>query len=294
MTTFETEVYENTSDNVIGARVIVSADEGQTIDDIQVTNKTEFDEIVAKLDVLDETYITVDENSPLQGMTIDDILENSNNDIEINSSLLNGNPASYYAISSHSHSKNDISNLYNFDISLSSYTVSPDEDITITVKVTKQDGTSVANESVVVYKNGTAWVNGSTNSRGIFQATFTPIDNGLVSFGVQNQKVQCLVEGWKTILWTDNIKMKTNGELVSCYIKTASKWINSNSWTNMWTSLPNTIPSEYLPAHTIFYRWNDDIDIRLSSGGVIEAVRRSGGKTSDAVFYAVYLLKKFW
>ena len=293
MTTFETEVYENTSDNVIGARVIVSADEGQTIDDIQVTNKTEFDEIVAKLDVLDETYITVDENSPLQGMTIDDILENSNNDIEINSSLLNGNPASYYAVSSHSHSKNDISNLYNFDISLSSYTVSPDEDITITVKVTKQDGTSVANESVVVYKNGTAWVNGSTNSRGIFQATFSPTDNGLVSFGVQNQKVQCLVEGWKTILWNDNIKMKTNGEIVSCFLSAPSKSISSSSWTNM-LNVDESVSSEYYPAQTIYSKCNDNIEVRFLTNGKFEAVRRSGTKTSGAEFYAVYLLKKFW
>ena len=37
MTNFETEVYERSGENVIGARVIVSADEGQSKDDIKVT-----------------------------------------------------------------------------------------------------------------------------------------------------------------------------------------------------------------------------------------------------------------
>ena len=38
MTSFETEVYNREGENVIGARVIVSADNGQTIDEIQVTS----------------------------------------------------------------------------------------------------------------------------------------------------------------------------------------------------------------------------------------------------------------
>ena len=51
MTSFETEVYNREGENVIGARVIVSADNGQTIDEIQVTNKTQFDELKGKLDI---------------------------------------------------------------------------------------------------------------------------------------------------------------------------------------------------------------------------------------------------
>lgn len=60
-------------------KVIVSADNGQVIDEIQVTNKMEFDELVSKLNVLDDTYIQFSEDSNLKGPTIDEILSNSEN-----------------------------------------------------------------------------------------------------------------------------------------------------------------------------------------------------------------------
>lgn len=79
MVKFETEVYEKSGEDIVGVKVIVSADNGQVIDEIQVTNKMEFDELVSKLNVLGDTYVQFSEDSNLKGSTIDEILSNSEN-----------------------------------------------------------------------------------------------------------------------------------------------------------------------------------------------------------------------
>ena len=105
MTDFETEVYHRDDNNIIGARVIVSADNGQTIDNIQVTNKTQFDELEAKLDVLDETYVRFAETSTLTDKTIDEILTNSNETTPINATLLAGLQSDAFSKTNHTHRK---------------------------------------------------------------------------------------------------------------------------------------------------------------------------------------------
>lgn len=104
MVSFQTaEVYNEDEDNIIGVKVKVSADNGQVIDEIQVTNKTALDELEAKLDVLDEKFVQFAEGSGMSGMSIDNILQNSSETIEINATALGGIQSDGYAKANHSH-----------------------------------------------------------------------------------------------------------------------------------------------------------------------------------------------
>lgn len=104
MVSFQTaEVYNDDEDNIIGVKVKVSADNGQVIDEIQVTNKTALDELEAKLDVLDEKFVQFKEDSGMSGMSIDDILENTSETIVINATELGGIQSDGYAKASHAH-----------------------------------------------------------------------------------------------------------------------------------------------------------------------------------------------
>lgn len=208
MTSFETEVYNREDDNVIGARVIVVADNGQTIDSIQVTNKTQFDELKAKLDTLNEDYTQFDENSSLAGLTIDEILANTDEVATINATTLGGIQSDGFAKASHTHLKKSITDLYNYDITASNYNMNrgsdilPDKQSTISVKVTNMNNTPVSGHQVIIYKNGTLWKTGTTNNQGIFSSVYTAETEGIVTFQVNNQKVQCNVKydtGWVEI-----------------------------------------------------------------------------------------------
>ena len=150
MTTFETQIYKKEAENIIGAQVIVSSNNGQNIDSIQVTNKTQFDNLVAKLDTLNEDYTQFDEDSPLKGLTLDSILANENETVNINALTLNGLQSDQFSKANHNHYKATILDLYTYDISLSKYNASPGETITVTVKVTDTKGSPVKNNNVII------------------------------------------------------------------------------------------------------------------------------------------------
>lgn len=104
MVSFQTaEVYNEDEDNIIGVKVKVSADNGQVIDEIQVTNKTELDELKAKLDSLGDDYVKFDDESQLSGMTIEQILQNISETININATELGGIQSDGYAKANHTH-----------------------------------------------------------------------------------------------------------------------------------------------------------------------------------------------
>ena len=94
---------------------------------------------------------------------------------------------------SHSHSKSEITDEYIYDLSLSNYNpnVAKSQSITLTVKVSTQRGIPVNNSDVIVYKNGELYRTGKTNSNGLFTTTFTPVNEGLTSFTVNNHVIQC-------------------------------------------------------------------------------------------------------
>lgn len=103
MTKFETQIYKKEQADIIGAQVTVSSDNGQSIDSIQITNKTQFDELKSKLEVLDETYVQFAESSLMAGKSIDEILENSLEKAEINATKLGGIQSDGYSKTNHTH-----------------------------------------------------------------------------------------------------------------------------------------------------------------------------------------------
>lgn len=200
MVTFQTaEVYNEDQDNIIGVKVKVSADNGQVIDEIQVTNKTELDELKAELDSLGDDYVKFDEDSQLAGLTVEEILENISQTININATQLNGIQSDGYAKTAHTHLKSSITDLYTYSIGLSNYNVGVGNNVTVSVNVINQAGSPVSGHQVILYKDGDVWKTGTTNNSGIYSTTFSATEEGLVTFGVNNQKVQCNVKydtGW--------------------------------------------------------------------------------------------------
>ena len=200
MVTFQTaEIYNEDQDNIIGVKVKVSADNGQVIDEIQVTNKTELDELKAKLDSLGDDYVKFDEESQLAGLTIEEILNNISQTININATQLNGIQSDGYAKTAHTHLKSSITDLYTYSIGLSNYNVGVGNNVTVSVNVINQAGSPVSGHQVILYKDGDVWKTGTTNNSGVYSTTFSATEEGLVTFGVNNQKVQCNVKydtGW--------------------------------------------------------------------------------------------------
>ena len=250
MTSFETEVYNREGENVIGARVIVSADNGQTIDEIQVTNKTQFDELKGKLDTLNEDYVQFADNSPLAGKTLDNILQNPNSNI--NAMRLGGLAANVYSQKGHTHLKKEITDLYNYDITASNYNMNlgssstADRQSLISVRVTNMNNSPVPNHEIIIYKNGTLWRTGRTNSSGVFSTQYTAETEGIVTFQVNNQKVQCNVKydtGWVSLkranapyfVFNSKVEARRIGNIV--HIRGAVKTISTVpfvGWSDYW------------------------------------------------------------
>lgn len=298
MVNFETEVYSQQEEDIVGVKVIVDA-EGQTIDSISCVDATELQELEAKLDNLDEKYVGFATGSSLAGSDLDTILENSNENAEINATSLNGFQSDYFSKSNHQHNKAGITDLYNYDISLSKYNVNLTDDtvdktVTVTVKVTNSTNSPVNKETISIYKNGELWKsNVKTGSNGVYTTTFTPDTNGIVTFSVNNQKVQLNVEqGWRTLYNGTFGKIKTNGELVSCYFKSASQNIPSDAWKNVARLSAISLDEKYYPPHDIYSRENAGVDVRIRDNGILEAVSRTGARTAAVGIYAVYLLKE--
>ena len=206
MVSFQTaEIYNQDQDNIIGVKVTVSADQGQVIDEIQVTNKTEFEALVARLDELGDEFVQFADGSSMSGMTIDQILANVSETLNINATTLNGIQSDGYAKTSHTHQKSQILNLYNYDITLSKYNLnvgtnsSTDKTTTVSVKVTNMNNAPVTGHNVIIYLNGEVWRTGTTNNQGVFSSNYVANEEGIVTFQINNQKVQAYVKydtGW--------------------------------------------------------------------------------------------------
>ena len=290
MVSFQTaEIYNEDQDNIIGVKVTVSADNGQVIDEIQVTNKTDFEELEAKLDALGDDYVQFDEDSPMSGMTIDDILSNVSETLNINATTLNGIQSDGYAKTNHTHQKSNITNLYNYDISLSRNNVnleSENKTVTVTVKVTDMSNAAVSGHSVIIYKDGSTWVSGTTNSSGVFSNNYTAEKGGLTTFSVNNQKVQLFCDGWQSEvlintattqggnIYHQYVKLSYNTalRLASCEIQYDNfKGFASEVGTKyLWAG--NIIPSDYVPVSQVrMPTQRGDVVITISPAGQIAA-----------------------
>ena len=285
MTQFEAKVYKKTDEDIIGAEVIIEEENGESIEDIQILDKTQFEDLVdelnAKLDVIDETYVQFGSESSLVGENLDTILENSNNEIPINASTLNGLSSSSFSTNNHTHQKTNITDLYNYNLSASKYRVNAatNEATVITVKVTDMNDVAKNNVPIVIKKNGVAWVNGNTNSNGEFSATYTPANEEIVNFECGNQNIQCHAyydTGWVTVTvdpdWRSTIennassnplKIRRLGKVVSIKGKLTTKTGPFDSSQGIFVS---TLDSKFKPS-------SDILLFNVSSGKYHHCVR---------------------
>lgn len=96
MVEFKTKIYYENTDgndnpNIIGAEVTVYSAAGDNIGSIQVTSKKDFDDLVAKLENLDETYL------------LKTSLESEVKKLDINAATLGGKSSTDFALNSHTH-----------------------------------------------------------------------------------------------------------------------------------------------------------------------------------------------
>ena len=190
MVDFETEVYNKAGDNITGVKVVVLGETGEVLDTIQVHNKTQFDALVtelnAKLDVIDEKYIQA-EDSQLQGLSIEEILENSNDNVDINATSLGGVNSGNFSQIGHTHSKSNIADLYDYQISCNSRNITLGESVNITVQVNNQNNQGVSGAPVQIDVNHSPAISGYADTQGKFTSSYTPDTVGLHCFSVKNQ-----------------------------------------------------------------------------------------------------------
>lgn len=247
MVQFNTRVYTEQEGQIIGAEVTVYSDSGDRIGVIDVADATTLNELKAQLAVIDETYFTEER---LQA-----ILANSQETNNINATSLNGfissdfakvSQLSSYAPVSHNHTKKQITDLYNYQITASKYNVDIDTDVTITVKVTNQQGNPVVGVTVPVLKDNQSWKSGTTGVNGTFSLTYTADTWGLVMFSANTSNIQCNVTGWRQYYNDSNYSVKYNNELVNVVIHTGTANVPTSwvGWHNILndTSLRPSMP----------------------------------------------------
>ena len=263
MVNFETQVYQREGNSIIGAEVIVYSDTGERIGNIKITDESDYNDLVDRINGIANECVGYDTGSSLAGETIETILANLSEATTINATKLNGIQSDQYTKVGHTHTKNEISNLYNYNISLSDYNSKIGSEVTVTVKVTKQNGSPVPNQQLILTKDGATWKSGqgvSTNSNGIYKTKFTPTDGGIVTFGVENQKVQLNVDGWETISTNINgatLKVNRALKLARLY---GQKTVTFSNTTAIYIG---DIPEGYRPTNAVRQLAHSSLDSPL-------------------------------
>lgn len=250
MVDFNTRIFNEDDGKIIGAEITVYSDSGNKIGSISVADATTLAEMQAQLAVIDETYFTEERLAA--------ILSNINESQEINATKLSGflssdfakvSQLSNYAPLNHNHSVSQITGLYDYQITASSYNVDIDSDVTITVKVTNRaTGQPVVGVNVPVLKNNETWQSGTTGVNGTFSLTYTADTWGLVMFSVNNNSILISVVGWKQVIARDNSKIvvyKNNNQIKVTFNGTFTV-VNGSGDIIM-----ATIPTEYAPDNNV-------------------------------------------
>lgn len=262
MVQYDAEIYNQEEQNITGVKVVIASDVGDVIETIQVTNKTDFDEIISQLENIDETYIRVADGSSLAGERLDTILANVGSSIELNASKLGGHSDTYYAPVVHSHTAGDINNLYQYEISLSNYRPQIGESVRVTVKVTNYNDTPVNQKLITINKDNVAWAkNVTTNSSGTYSKTFTPDKAGVVTFSIKGAQAQCNVQdAWKQVpllktlpqgfdatLWILESQQLANFRM---YLRRYVGWTRNKSTSGMSDDNKDPISLQYIGENT--------------------------------------------
>lgn len=283
MVDFNVRTYSEDDGRIIGAEVTVISTSGDNLGSISVANAETLAEMQAQLAVIDETYFTEER--------LEEILENINESKEINATTLSGfvssdfakvSQLSAYAPASHTHPVSQITNLYDYQITASSYNVNIDSSVNITVKVTNRaTGRPVTGVTVPVLKNNSTWKSGTTGVNGTFSLSYTADTWGLTTFSANTASAQINVKGWKLIsTWQSNtIKLYTNNELVHITLNHEGHSVSNTGETQLVTN----IPSEYQPYSNVSVPANHTSTDRIvCAGGLI--IFRHVGTTGTSVF----------
>ena len=244
MVDFNVRTYSEDDGRIIGAEVTVISTSGDNLGSISVANAETLAEMQAQLAVIDETYFTEER--------LAEILENINESQEINATTLSGfqssdfakvSQLSAYAPATHTHPVSQITNLYDYQITASSYNVNIDSDVNITVKVTNRaTGRPVTGVTVPVLKNNSTWKSGTTGVNGTFSLSYTADTWGLTTFSANTQnQTQILVTGFKQVQSLENGK-------VNIYYNGATVKIELDG-TFIADPIVTTVPSEYSPKY---------------------------------------------
>lgn len=200
MVSFVSRVQYAQDDQITGVEVTVFNESGDNIGEISITNADTLNEMREALDVIDETYFTQDR--------LLNLLANSDEELLINATRLNGLQSDAFANTIHNHSINNITNLqsslnlksdinhphsitditdlFSYKITCDKNNVNVGEEITIGVIVKDASNRPVANVPVEIIVNNSTVLSGSTNSSGTYSTTYTPNTGGLHRFSVKN------------------------------------------------------------------------------------------------------------
>ena len=285
MVDFNVRTYSEDDGRIIGAEVTVISTSGDNLGSISVANAETLAEMQAQLAVIDETYFTEER--------LEEILENINESKEINATKLSGfvssdfakvSQLSAYAPASHTHPVSQITNLYDYQITASSYNVNIDSSVNITVKVTNRaTGRPVTGVTVPVLKNNSTWKSGTTGVNGTFSLSYTADTWGLTTFSAKTANTQIHVTGWKQIN-TGTYGLSVNGHTAQLIIK-----INDESTIvkPLFEDFGGyTIPQQYRPKYLI-------TNVAYSNNNIILAVNTEGkisrrGMYSSNIYCGIY------
>lgn len=103
MVEFETQVYYKDGGSIVGAEVIVIGEAGEPISSLKITSQTEYDNLVSQLNNLSSNFVSFSENSAISGMSIEEILANTADTVNINAVTLGGLQSDRYSKIDHIH-----------------------------------------------------------------------------------------------------------------------------------------------------------------------------------------------
>ena len=249
MVEFNTRVFTEDDGKIIGAEVTVYNDSGDKLGLIDIADAETLEEMQQQLAVIDETYFTEER--------LEEILANSEEDNVINATKLSGflssdfakvSQLSSYALASHTHSKSQITDLYDYQIYANNYNPTIDGNVIITVKVTNRaTGNPVVGVSVPVLKNNESWQSGTTGVNGTFSLSYTCDSWGLTTFSANTANIQINTTGTKLIKQSTNgvLKLYRNDNVMTL---TCISTNNDISFPTTWTDYSaGFVPSQYRP-----------------------------------------------
>lgn len=281
MVDFNVRTYSEDDGRIIGAEVTVISTSGDNLGSISVANAETLAEMQAQLAVIDETYFTEER--------LAEILENINESQEINATKLSGfvssdfakvSQLSAYAPASHTHPVSQITNLYDYQITASSYNVNIDSSVNITVKVTNRaTGRPVTGVTVPVLKNNSTWKSGTTGVNGTFSLSYTADTWGLTTFSANTVNTQINVKGYKLVetVNTNNLTIKTYTDGIRVvYAISGTTTIQQGVLTSKLTYKPlYDITIEINPAKD-----NSGARLRIATDGGMQFIKNANDGTS--------------